>query len=82
MDVQKWVCKVCGDNCELTKLENVQIESPPNECPWGLRPAWIDISHQANPADGKPVCAFDNGDGVLRCSITGNPIGTDTVSRR
>jgi len=45
-------------------------------------PRGLFASQQSNPADAKPVCAFDNGDGILRCSITGNPIGTDTVSRR
>ena len=36
---------------------------------------------EGNSSDKKPpVCMFDNGDGVLRCSITGKPVGTDTVS--
>jgi len=39
------------------------------------------VSRQTDLSNGKPICAFDNGDGVLRCSITGKPIGTDTVSR-
>lgn len=25
-------------------------------------------------------CVYDNGDGVKRCSITKNPVGTDTVN--
>ncbi len=40
MDNLNWICEQCGDACCLEKLENVQIETPPFDCPWGLKARW------------------------------------------
>lgn len=49
MNRPNWICKQCADNCALEKLENVQIETPPFDCPWGLQAKWHESQQDVSP---------------------------------
>ena len=82
-------CFFC--NCDLSTAYQIQYvaEGPICSICLAKMAASAPVFVQDNPfwTEGRDKqlsklnCTFDNGDSVLRCSITGNPVGTDTIDK-